>query len=81
MGAVSSYKAVETPCPEEGCGNDWLKLTLELNAKELGKYSIAGAQMKVVVEVQPCLTCPACGWYKWGRVQGGDAVFTREEWE
>lgn len=43
-------------------------------AKPLGTYSLAGVQDKVAAEGRYKLSCSACEWSVYGRVEGSDFV-------
>lgn len=80
-------KPIAVPCP--ACGG-CLRLTLSAVAKDTGTYSLAGAQLKVAVEVKPQAYCVGmadpplgdpmwepCGWSKYGEIVGDEAVFAQ----
>jgi hypothetical protein len=49
----------ESPCPVCGA-HGTLRLSQTLQAKPLGTFSLAGAQMKVSAQLRPVLSCTAC---------------------
>lgn len=79
-------KRVGVKCPR--CGGD-VDLTVDMYAKEIGTFSLAGAQLKVSAETAPTLRCagnydpelgeplwPECEWIVRGRFDGaGSALF------
>ena len=48
-------KVDDTPCPS--CGHKTLVITEQLTARPIGRFSLAGAQMKFSAEVTPVLSC------------------------
>lgn len=70
-----SEKLKATPCPY--CGHHTLQIDLRLTAKEIGEFSLAGAQPKVSAEFLPWLYCwrPECDFKQRGRLDGEHAVF------
>lgn len=77
-------KKVDLECPK--CGRKEVYLTLELSAKDLGDFSLAGAQLKFSMAEVPVLTCFAdqdeeslllCEWTLEGKVVGDEAVFDK----
>lgn len=47
------------PCAE--CGQMALRLVWKLEAKPVGSYSLAGAQMKFSANEHPWCVCDSCG--------------------
>jgi hypothetical protein len=43
-----------------------------LDARPVGTFSLAGAQMKVSAQWKWKLQCPACGLYAIGHIEGGE---------
>lgn len=56
-----------------------LVLDVQLIAKPVGSFSLAGVQTKFSAEEVPALKCELCGWTKTGRIEGGKAVFGKEK--
>ncbi len=59
----------DSPCPACGTGPGTLSLQVgsRLQARPLGTFSLAGAQMKVAAIASPVLRCSACGLQVQGR--------------
>lgn len=64
-----------TPCPKCGMTGD-LYIAIELVAKPVGAFSLAGAQTKFSGKVLPVLRCGDCGFMLVGEFDGDShAVF------
>lgn len=48
-----------TPCP--ACGEVALRIETRLEARPIGSFSLAGAQLKSSAKEVPWLVCGACG--------------------
>lgn len=72
-------KHVEQTCPSCGAVGS-LSLDMQLVAKPVGSFSLAGNAVKVSAQMLPVLYCieEGCGWTKTGRVEDGYAVFDNE---
>ena len=54
-------KVNDAACPSCLAPPGCLTIDIEMVAKPLGTFSIAGAQMKVTAAMLPVLNCTACG--------------------
>lgn len=71
--------AETSQCPRCHAGPGTLQIRSTLQARPIGEFSLAGAQMKVSAVEVPVLTCSACDLHIVGRFEDGHAVFTPPE--
>lgn len=57
--ALVEKAAARLVCPE--CGHGGMDLEWRLQARPIGSFSLAGAQMKFSAREVPVITCPDCG--------------------